>query len=188
MRTRIVFAVCALTVVVATGVSTAGNANKTGQACYKGMYAYYKDPSTGKPFATEQACTSLVAKGGTLVPEVDVSVGFQYADANTVSVSIHNGGLVPAVIVTSINLSWTSVNPPASQTVSADCDPTIDGAGQPVTLTCSSTVQPGDTKDLLDLGVSGTVFPEVSGLAQAVSTYSDPNTSNNTGRFTLPSV
>jgi hypothetical protein len=67
MRTRIVLLLCAasaLTVGVAT--ANAGKANKTGQACYKGAFANYYDPATGGKFASEEACVSYVAQGGTL--------------------------------------------------------------------------------------------------------------------------
>jgi hypothetical protein len=42
--------------------------NKTGQTCYKGLYVNYIDTSTGKPFTTENACTSSLARTGVLYP------------------------------------------------------------------------------------------------------------------------
>jgi hypothetical protein len=63
-----VVALCALlTMSVVVATASAGNGgNKTGQACYKGAYANYYDPATRQAFASEEACVSYVAKGGTL--------------------------------------------------------------------------------------------------------------------------
>jgi hypothetical protein len=52
--------------VMAAPAALAGN--KTGQTCNKGKYVNYIDPSTGRPFAAEDVCTSFLAENGVLYP------------------------------------------------------------------------------------------------------------------------
>jgi len=79
-------AVFALTVGVAT--ATAGGGNKTGQTCYKGHYVDYADPSTGKAFTTEAACTASLAHTGVLYP---VSTGICFDRSWALIEDLNNG-------------------------------------------------------------------------------------------------
>jgi len=68
MRFVVVALLAALFAVAVLAAPAALAGNKTGQTCYKRQYVNYIDPSTGQPFATEEACTSSLAQSGVVYP------------------------------------------------------------------------------------------------------------------------
>jgi hypothetical protein len=111
LATTVPLALAAGFAVIMTGVATAGTGgNKTGQACYKGMYVNYQDPSTGQPFASQDACVSFVAKGGTLVPVPTGSLTIRVLDSSASSTAF----------------TFTASSPLSPSTFQL-CDPAIAG-------------------------------------------------------------
>ena len=186
---RLIFALTAVFVLASMATSAGSAGNKTGQACYKGMHAYYQDPSTGRPFASQDACVSYVAKGGTLTPEVDVSLALDKSSQSAGTFAVHNGGLVSVTVTIEASFVWSSLE--ASGEVVADaaqCTYTHDAAGQTVDAFCSATVGAGGTVDFLDVDVTGGASVRGAASVSGVSpSYPDPTSSNNVVFWSLSS-
>ena len=177
-------------VLTATGVASAGNANKTGQACFKGMYPNYQDPSTRQPFATEEACTSFAAKGGTLVPEVDISLAFNEGSTTSGTFAVHNAGPVSVAVTIEVNLQWATTGTGGLVVAeSAQCSPfVLDSAGDVVRAICNATVGAGNTVNFLSVDTSAASAVQGVGAVTNVNpNYPDPNTINNAVNWNLSS-
>lgn len=182
---RFVFVVIAVVSLTMIGVAAAGpGGNKTGQACYKGAYANYMDPTTGQAFAGQDACVAYFARVGTLV---DASVGFiQPSSAHdgfsaSGDITAHNGGTVTETVTVAIHVlvgpgvfSWNDL-------YCAHPDLTPDGYYQ---TTCTASLAPGQTVWLFGFGLlEGSLASGSASITGA--TYSDPNMSNNTVNISL---
>jgi hypothetical protein len=200
---RFVFALCVVLSLAVVGGATAGTGgNKTGQACYKGLYISYQDPSTGQPFASQTACVSFVANGGTLIPEVDLSITSRTPSSlfflgnndpwpGSADVLVHNGGAVAATVTVSISLQYLNSN--LVSYVARGCfQEAFDQANQLVAITCSASLAAGATYSPFTLAPSlDSSTPTLVNIVASVSSTSpDPNTSNNVTRFSVntPSV
>ena len=179
----VVLAVVSLTVNNVASAVTSGN--KTGQACYKGAYAHYQDPSTGRPFASQDACVSFAAKGGTLTPEVDISLAFNTSSASAGTLAVHNGDLVSVTVTIVGNFSGGSRE---VTTDSAECRYDYDQAGDPARASCTAIVGAGQTVNFFDMGVTGGASASGTASVGSVSpSYPDPNTTNNLVGWSLSS-
>jgi hypothetical protein len=186
-RSVVLLGALVLVALIAVPAALAGTGgNKTGQACYKGMYAYYQDPSTGRPFASQDACVSYVANGGALTPEVDISLAFNKSSQSAGTLAVHNGGLVAETVTIDASFVWSSLGVTGEVSVSPQCSYTHDSAGDTVGAHCSATVAAGQTVNVLDVDVSGGASVQGTAFAQT-PTYPDPDTSNNLVNFSLTS-
>jgi hypothetical protein len=181
---------------VASAASAGTGGNKTGQACYKGMYVQYQDPSTRQPFASQDACVSFVANGGTLLPEVDVSVTSQTPSSfphdpwpGSADVVVHNSGAVAVTAFVTISLQYLNSNSTGLVT-SGTCEETADQFGRTVGFVCHASVPAAGTyRPLARLPSSGASFPTsiavTAGISLVIPGYPDPNTNNNVTFFNV---
>ena len=195
-------AVLAFSVVNVASAGTSGN--KTGQACYKGMYVNYVDPSTGQSFASQSACVSFVANGGVLTFGADVGLAFTTPSSTSISnsclvvngvpvspcltgdVTAHNSGSVPVTL--SVHLPEAQVS---SGGTSGNAGVSLGSDGFTCTnppfsssRDCTGTVAAGATAIVVSVFVSGGDSMSDSASITASSVL-DPNSSNNSVSFGL---
>jgi hypothetical protein len=176
---RFLFLGLTVLALVTAGVATAGTGgNKTGQACYKGMYAGYIDPATGHVFTSQDACVAYVAKGGTLTAGVDLAVSS--AAPGDVTLTNNSAVLSSTYTVTiGMNIGGSPV-PLLAWTVHPDCNAGSVPPSYPNGETCTGTIGPGQSK-LLQHVLSSTSGTTMTGMASITAAqYTDPVTSNNT--------
>ena len=189
MRLCVFVAITAFSLILTALAGADAGGKKTGQVCYKGAYVGYQDPSTARPFASQGACVSFVANGGTLIPEVDMSVAFdQPGLLNCVGVScpqgtgdvvVHNGGAV-AVTVT-LTVDW-----PAGAAVIAVRRPGCSFfPDTPPQIRCTLFVPAGQTFRPASLESAENGVPIAGSISITGATSPDPVTSNNSVDFTL---
>jgi hypothetical protein len=206
LRRFLLVAIAGLSLVVISAATAGTNGNKTGQACYKGQYLNYIDPSTGTPFANQDACVMFVAHGGTLTSGADVGLTFTTPSSTSISndcpvvngvpvspcltgdVSAHNAGAVPVTLT--IHL------PEAQVTISGTGKAEVGLGSAVFTCTnppfsssrdCTGTVAAGATAVVVPVLVAGgsTMSDSASITASSVP---DPNPSNNSVSFTLSGI
>jgi hypothetical protein len=169
-----------------------GGGKKTGQTCYKGNYVNYQDPATGRPFASEAACTSSLASTGSLTPYVDLSISMVDSSAAECSdplcaserVRITNPGPVAVTVAYSFSAAWTGTETADS---AGDCSRvTRSQSGLLLSGDCITTVPAGGSTDAYPVLTvfSGT---RVQGIVNVTSVSPtnvvDPNNANNIVSF-----
>jgi len=190
MRLRILLVCCAalaLTVGVATATGGDGN-TANAKKCQKGGWQnWVRADKTA--FANQDECVSYGAKGGTLIPKVDISLAFNKSSQSAGTLAVHNAGIIPVTVTVEAAFVWSSLGASGEVTAdSAQCNYTHDSAGDTVHASCSATVGAGATINFLDVDVTGGA--SVQGFASVTSvtpTSADPDTSNNTANFMLNS-
>jgi hypothetical protein len=179
---RLLFLGITAVALVAIGVATAGTGgNKTGQACYKGMYASYIDPSTGTFFTSQAVCVSFVANGGTLTADVDLALS-NPAPGGRPSFSLHNNSATLSSTYT-VQIQWNIGGGPVQLLEwvvdSSGCIESQPLPGYVYPYTCTGTIGPGQSVNLLHvIGANpGTTMIGIASITQAQ--YPDPVTTNN---------
>jgi hypothetical protein len=167
---------------------------KTGQTCYKGNYIHYQDPSTGRPFASEAACTSSLASTGSLTPYYAVDLSITMVDSSAAECSdslcaservrITNPGPVAVTVTYSFSAAWTGTGTADS---AGDCSQlTRSQSGLLLSGNCTTTVPAGGNTDAYPVFtvLSGT---RVQGIVNVTSVSPtnvvDPNNANNIVTF-----
>jgi len=201
-RVIVAAAVAMIALLAASAALADKGGNKTGQACQKGAYAFYYDPSTGQPFASQDACVSFVATGGTLVGDVDYSVAFQTGSSSFFSscpecgdVVVTNPAPFPVSVHVEVDFGWStpqlfagfenaSLQPP-------DCPFPVNPFAVDGSLLCQQLTVPADT----ELSVAGfwQFPPRITSplFGHAVvgpfpGPLYDPNPANDSINFTMP--
>jgi hypothetical protein len=188
-----VVALAVLVAAVAAQAASAGSGGaKTGQACYKGAYTGYLDPSTGTSFASQTACVSFVAKGGVLVPAVDLGLSFVKPGtatfgetwADTGDLVVHNYGSRSETFAVHEHFDVNSAG--VERYVAAiglsvylcGSIPSSDLVTYDLTLCSVGTIAPGQSLVIQQFGAEAT--GSITGQASISSAqYADPVTSNN---------
>jgi hypothetical protein len=189
-RTGWLIALAVLVAAVAAEAASAGSGgSKTGQACYKGAYANYLNPATGTSFASQAACVSYVANGGTLFSGVDLGLS-----ASTPSTQNFAGGQSGDFSLTNYGSVSETYTATFTITIGLNCSTCVGGGalvsyvGSPgcsfgstpdtETFTCSGTIAAGATTRVLSVDAVDPVYANVSGSITAAQ-YPDPVSSNN---------
>jgi hypothetical protein len=171
-----------------------GGGKKTGQTCYKGNYVNYQDLATGRPFASEAACTASLASTGSLTPYYVVDLSIIMVDSSAAEcgdplcaserVRITNPGPVAVTVTYSFSTAWTGTGTADSV---GDCSQvTRNSSGLLLTGNCTTTVPAGGSIDaypvltvLSGTGVQGIV--DVTSVSP--TNVVDPNNANNIVSF-----